>query len=484
MSNSSITGLAYYSKVKAELSHGDLIRAEKQVLGSPARRRSSSVFWFKLITTAQLWVPGTNLRGDQAVTKKCVKDANTSSVLLSFSSLIDYISSLGLFAFIFAGAPGLSWAYSIGASTILLGLGNWSGRGMTNRLPGSKGMANTGLTIFVILSIAQSITSGLGVFLFSGSERVVEAKARELVTGLIGEKRAMAEELANPDHPTLQLDRKRCAGLQKLADAGSYNARVDAYGKPGDEFKTPTPWEGQSWPLEQWPVCHRLTKKEDALAKQSRGYYTQIDEINKRLTQTPTRLQFLQEYEPKIFNQNFKLVDGSPLLQNNAEAFGAAWNYFFSPPTGPRNDLTLSYVYMALSIITSAGAAMQLITYSRHKDTKMSFHAPSGDIRAELHEAYKQDALTSVVAPPGDDDGIARDRYYDGSLQPWQRRIKQVLLNGDAEARLEAEKQKVAAHFDALDASPEHKGVILTMDIDNQCRNELENFLLAEEGGH
>ena len=114
----------------------------------------------------------------------------------------------------------------------------------------------------------------------------------------------------------------------------------------------------------------------------------------------------------------------------------------------------------------------------------MSFHAPSGDIRAELHEAYKQDALTSVVAPPGDDDGIARDRYYDGSLQPWQRKIKQVLLNGDAEARLEAEKQKVAAHFDALDASPEHKGVILTMDIDNQCRNELENFLLAEEGGN
>ena len=105
---------------------------------------------------------------------------------------------------------------------------------------------------------------------------------------------------------------------------------------------------GKSWPLEQWPVCHRLTKKEDSLAKQSRGYYTQIDEINKRLTQTPTRLQFLQEYEPKIFNQNFKLVDGSPLLKNNAEAFGAAWNYFFSPPTGPRNDLTLSYVYMAV----------------------------------------------------------------------------------------------------------------------------------------
>ena len=55
-----------------------------------------------------------------------------------------------------------------------------------------------------------------------------------------------------------------------------------------------------------------------------------------------------------------------------------------------------------------------------------------------------------------------------------------MLQKGDAEARLEAEKQKVAAHFDSLDASPEHKGVILTMDIDNQCRNELENFLLAE----
>ena len=138
MTNSSITGLAYYGKVKAELSRRDLARAEKQILGAPPSASSRSAFWFKLITASQLWVPGTNLRGDQTVTKKCVKDANTSSVLLSFSSLIDYISSLGLFAFIFAGAPGLSWAYSIAASTILLGLGNWSGRGMTNRLPGSK----------------------------------------------------------------------------------------------------------------------------------------------------------------------------------------------------------------------------------------------------------------------------------------------------------------------------------------------------------
>ena len=66
---------------------------------------------------------------------------------------------------------------------------------------------------------------------------------------------------------------------------------------------------------------------------------------------------------------------------------------------------------MALSIITSTGAALQLITYSRHKDTKMSFHAPSGDIRTELHEAYKE-TLCQCRTPPGDEDGIARDRYY------------------------------------------------------------------------
>ena len=475
------TGQAYYSKVKAELSRSDLKKAESQILGSPTLANSRDAFWFKLITFLQLWVPGRSLRGDQAVTKKCVKDANTSSVLLSFSSLIDYISSLGLFAFIFAGAPGLSWGYSIAASTILLGLGNWSGRGMTNRLPGSKGMANTGLTIFVILSIAQSITSGLGVFLFSGSERVVEAKARELVTGMIADKRAMAEDLADPNHPTLLVDRKRCGALRQQADKGSYNARVDAYGKPGDEFKNPPPWQGQSWPLEQWPVCYRLQKKENDLSRKSREYFADIDKINERLMQTPTRLQFLQEYEPKIFNQNFKVVDGSPLLKNNAEAFGAAWNYFFSPPAGPRNDLTLSYVYMALSIITSTGAALQLITYSRHKDTLMSFHAPSGAIRSRLHEAYKLETLAGVATPPGDDGGIARECFYNGSLQPYQRRIKQVLLKGDAESRLEAERQKVETHFDLLDASPEHKGVILTMEIANKCSNELENFLIAED---
>ena len=84
-----------------------------------------------------------------------------------------------------------------------------------------------------------------------------------------------------------------------------------------------------------------------------------------------------------------------PLLYNNAEAFGAAWNYFFNPPAGPRNDLMLSYVYMALSIITSTDVALQLITYSRHRAK------PSAMASGRLH--LHQDSAGGV----GVRDGLA-----------------------------------------------------------------------------
>lgn len=57
-------------------------------------------------------------------------------MLLSGSSLIDYISSMGLFSFIFRLDPAGPFPYTLDLSTLLLLFGNWSGRAMVDRHKG------------------------------------------------------------------------------------------------------------------------------------------------------------------------------------------------------------------------------------------------------------------------------------------------------------------------------------------------------------
>jgi hypothetical protein len=83
-----------------------------------------------------LWVFADELHGNQAVAQDLRQRSIAASVLLSGSSLIDYISSLGLFAFIFRLAPAGPIPYSLGLSTLLLLFGNWSGRAMVDRHKG------------------------------------------------------------------------------------------------------------------------------------------------------------------------------------------------------------------------------------------------------------------------------------------------------------------------------------------------------------
>ena len=103
-------------------------------------------------------------------------------------------------------------------------------------------------------------------------------------------------------------------------------------------------------------------------------------------------------------------------MKSNAEAFGAAWNYFWNPPAGPNPDLTISYVYMWLSILTSAGALGVLWMHSNKKHTMLSYSTECGNHRNFMHREYKQMAINEIVAPSGDDDGYSSQDYLNGSL--------------------------------------------------------------------
>lgn len=347
----------------------------------------------RILAISGLWVFSDELHGDQAVTHDLRRRSGVSSVLLSGSSLIDYISSLGLFAFIFQLAPGGGLPYSLGLSSLLLLFGNWAGRGMVDRHKG-QAIPNISLAIFLALSIFQSITAGIGVFLFNGQARVVESKAYALIQEDFNRRRQSIQSLQDPAHPQLQADAQTCQTNQKQLAGMTENNRayeqltVETFGRWADRRVPPTNqprWVLQNWPRDRWPICARFAANKADLQSRARVEQEQLDKREAALAEAPSKVAYLRDSRPQVFEENFRTIEsGQVVLRDGVQAFGAAWDFFWSPPAEFRSDLTLSWVYMWISIITSAGAFSLLLWQSLAENTRMSFSVPCGQYRNQL----------------------------------------------------------------------------------------------------
>jgi hypothetical protein len=347
----------------------------------------------RILAISGLWVFSDELHGDQAVTRDLRRRSGVSSVLLSGSSLIDYISSLGLFAFIFQLAPGGGLPYSLGLSSLLLLFGNWAGRGMVDRHKG-QAIPNISLAIFLALSIFQSITAGIGVFLFNGQARVVESKAYALIQEDFNRRRQSIQSLQDPAHPQLQADAQTCQTNQKQLAVMTENNRayeqltVETFGRWADRRVPPTNqprWVLQNWPRDRWPICARFAANKADLQNRARAEQEQLDKREAALAEAPSKVAYLRDSRPQVFEENFRTTEsGQVVLRDGVQAFGAAWDFFWSPPAEFRSDLTLSWVYMWISIITSAGAFSLLLWQSLAENTRMSFSVPCGQYRNQL----------------------------------------------------------------------------------------------------
>ena len=242
--------------------------AGRHIFGQPTTPKFKSNFLCNLLDTIGVWMKPESLHGDQAVSRDLRSRSSAAAIVLSGSSLIDYISSLGLFAFIFALAPGGPIPYTLALSSLLLTFGNYLGKGMVDRHKGNA-IPNIFTAAFIALSIFQSLTSGLGVFLFNGQSRIVEGTAANLIQDEFTKRENEIEALRNPNHPSLVNDKTQCsANTQLLAEMnmknpGYQSLQVETYGLWKDRRVAPTMrplWEIQQRPLNEWPVCPRASK--------------------------------------------------------------------------------------------------------------------------------------------------------------------------------------------------------------------------------
>ena len=488
------TGLEYFHKVKSNLEQSDIAFLQMQKLDQQVLMPKDNSFWFKLLMHSQLVVPPGDLRGNQAVTDETRKSAALSATMLTFSSLWDYVSSIGLFLFIFAGAPGIPIIYSLSVSTVLLGFGNHSGRGMVNRLPGTKRTSNYSALIFVILSLFQSLTAGLGVFLFNGGPRLVEAKAVQITQEMVQSKKSRIAKLSDPNHSSLINDKNECMTLkQQLVGIGQnspayQSLQVETFGTWVDRRMNPPGWVARNLPLESWPVCPRYEKKKLILSSKLKTQETQLADLESKIQSYPSHLKYLQANHPSVYSEHFiQDAFNEPQIKNRATAFGAAWNFFFNPPKGATNDLILSYVYMTVSIITSGAAIAILWSHSRRRETMMSFEASCGAERFKVHQRHLNKAIEELMTQPLErgietGKGISLEEYRNNlNIPSYDLQIRNIWKQGEKDAVRVADKQFIQSTFAMLDLKPESKGLIINNATYNACDRKLDQVLNANK---
>ena len=434
--------------------------AGRHIFGQPTTPKFKSNFLWNLLDTIGVWMKPESLHGDQAVSRDLRSRSSAAAIVLSGSSLIDYISSLGLFAFIFALAPGGPIPYTLALSSLLLTFGNYLGKGMVDRHKGNA-IPNIFTAAFIALSIFQSLTSGLGVFLFNGQSRIVEGTAANLIQDEFTKRENEIEALRNPNHPSLVNDKKQCsANTQLLAEMnmknpGYQSLQVETYGLWKDRRVAPTMrplWEIQQRPLNEWPVCPRASKKSQELQDQAATLSKELAEMKQQSMVAANQATFLKTIRPQIFDANFRtLGNGDVVMKNGLQAFGQAWDFFWNPPESFRSELTLSYIYMFLSIITSGSACALLIWQSLAKNTKMSFSVPCGQQRSRLlshlinqlpgeaMEKFRDMEIEARRLGISKATGISRTEI--SKLNPEFQSLAHLLATGDHEVQQEARYQ-------------------------------------------
>ncbi|PSB39471.1 hypothetical protein [Aphanothece minutissima] len=355
-----------------------------------------------------LWTFGEDLHGHQAVTSSLRDQSHLPAQVLSASTLLDFVGSLGLFKFIYQSFPLGPIPPALLTSGVLLYLGHRSGGGMVNRLK-SNGTASVSMAMFVAISTFQSLTTGTGIFLFSGQAKVVNHTASQLVAADVTRRQQRIASWRDPATNTLLLaDLATCeANIKQLDTVGLNNPAyqqlsVETFGRWNDRRVAPSNqprWVLQDWPRERWPICPRAAANKADLERRIAQESSQLERLELQLQEAPSPAAFLRQHQPKVFAEHFRTKpDGSVEMKDAMKAFGAAWQFFWSPPADSRSDLTLSYMMMWLSIGTSAAAFLLLLRFSLKDETRMSFSEPCGQYRAELLSELQRSLPDEITA--------------------------------------------------------------------------------------
>ena len=344
-----------------------------------------------------IWVPGRNMRGKAFSTPELDASLGSVAKLMCISTLWDFVTTIPLFSFSLSLFAWASVPAGTALSFILLWASNVAGENATDRRPRHAAKANWSLAAFVLLSAAKTLTSGVGVDLMIGNRAVAAGYAEKLALTKLAEDRANLKTQSQPDS-NLVAATQRCdelqAQMQELGknraanDAQYISILVQANGTFADN-KTDRDLSSEElskkYSLSKG-VCAYKQALNDLQKQKNLPYLNSIEKREKEQKALPP-LEYLEKFEPNIFNEHFRSDGDSIEWVNGSEAVGEATDQFYKKLlAGELGLLGFSLFTFGISVILTGAASVMLYMTGKNPQVQASF---TGDL-----ERYRNNRLS------------------------------------------------------------------------------------------
>tara|TARA_B100001093_G_scaffold238045_1_gene228071 strand:- start:2032 stop:3375 length:1344 start_codon:yes stop_codon:yes gene_type:complete len=374
---------------------------------------AGSGFFGKIVNA--FWVPGKNLRGKSYASKEHDKTLDQTAKVMSLSTIWDFICTYPIFLYALKGVRGFGYTpipIATAISLFVLWFSNVSGENSTNRTRSRVSRSNISILAFLLLSIAKTALSGVGLEMMLNEQGIMEEQARKIRLQTVQLTEQIAETVTNNDAYTALLvsSQEECNRLEKEQDKISRrwnNRRWEAieeqkFREPNSPTKIDN--EGFITNLNGYGACKRasLILNAQAMSKQGASQDVLANQVSKAsgdnlaalyITSRSEYYKFfqgnpLEGFDVEGFRErwasmesrfetdcNSEKCEGEVRWVNGGDAISAAFTQFFEKIKDPSRvaSLSLSLYGFIISIILSTSAAALLIMASKNKETRASF---------------------------------------------------------------------------------------------------------------
>jgi hypothetical protein len=365
--------------------------------------RSASTGWLGGVREI-VWVPVRNMRGRSYATPTTDATVNATAKLMSISTLWDFFCTLPLFKFGLAGPLGLlSWPAAVVLSFLILWASNAAGEKATDRHDANHARtASLSLAAFLLLSLAKTAFSGVGIDLFIGSRAVASRYSEQLIEQKIsGDRKELARlQEGGPEFRAAQAECTRLKQqLEQINRSSNENAFQSAYvlaygtnaalvansglnaqgliNKYGSVGRVPG-------------ACTQEALLRELNSERARDLGESIDSKSRSAQSMPS-LSFLQKEEPEIYAEHFREEGGQLQWVNGTTAVAQATDQFWRQLlNGQFGLLGFSLFFLLVSLILTGTAALLIYQLSQNAAVKASYSASLMDERDGRLQAYRE----------------------------------------------------------------------------------------------
>ena len=364
-----------------------------------------------------IWVPGRKLRGNQVASEELDASLTTTSKVMSVSTIWDFVCTWPIFTYVLGKLSWASGPAGFVLGFIILWASNLTGENSTNRTGNNAVKAKASLIAFLILSLAKTAVSGVGIDMVISKGRIIEEFAgKEIAKKSLNEKQNLdlalgAEVGDSPVTEALNNAKYQCKLLnEKMADLDE---------SKGKQRKLYREIRAQAYEGENAP-CKRVDDLSDQVTANKGMQQEKINSDKQRALERLrdkselSNISYLLEYYRPVYDsyfigvpgeydyRSYETLDGQILAKDSrpidwkndrkGDAVEASMEQFFKKlQNGELASLGFSIFAFVISIILTSTAAILLYTTGKNREVKASFSSSLAKKSNALMATFRED---------------------------------------------------------------------------------------------